>query len=131
MNESKGYVVEITPMNKTIREFGGAPYGDTFTGRYVTIPHSQILKGNVFNYTNDTPFIWDQLVLNVTYESDVKLAGRLICEAAEEIVGPMMRDNRADLRSRYEFADLADDMAEKPRVGWALGASSVDLPPVS
>src|SRR5467141_4720330 len=51
MNNSKGYVVEITPMNTTIREFGGALYGDTFTGRYVTIPHSQILKGNVFNYT--------------------------------------------------------------------------------
>jgi small-conductance mechanosensitive channel len=127
MNNSKGYVVEITPMNTTIREFGGALYGDTFTGRYVTIPHSQILKGNVFNYTKDTPFIWDQLVLNVTYESDLKLAERLIYEAAEEIVGPMMRDNRAHLRSKYEFADLADYMAEEPRVGWAFGASSIDL----
>src|SRR5437773_5608811 len=127
MNNSKGYVVEITPMNTTIREFGGALYGDSFTGRYVTIPHSQILKGNVYNYTKDTPFIWDQLVLNVTYESDLKLAERLIYEAAEEIVGPMMRDNRAHLRSKYEFADLADYMAEEPRVGWAFGASSIDL----
>src|SRR2546427_6760990 len=127
MNNTKGYVIEISPMNTTIREFGGALYGDTFTGRYVTIPHSQILKGNVFNYTKDTPFIWDQLVLNVTYESDLKLAERLIYEAAEEIVGPMMRDNRAHLRSKYEFADLADYMAEEPRVGWAFGASSIDL----
>ncbi len=127
MNNSKGYVVEITPMNTTIREFGGALYGDSFTGRYVTIPHSQILKGNVCNYTKDTPFVWDQLIMNVTYESDLKLAERLIYEAAEEVVGPMMRENRAHLRSKYEFADLADYVAEEPRVGWSLGASSIDL----
>src|SRR5437879_11237377 len=111
MNNSKGYVVEITPMNTTIREFGGALYGDSFTGRYVTIPHSQILKGNVCNYTKDTPFVWDQLIMNVTYESDLKLAERLIYEAAEEVVGPMMRENRAHLRSKYEFR------SEERRVG--------------
>jgi len=127
MNNTRGYVVEITPMNTTIREFGGVLYGDSFTGRYVTVPNSHILKGNVFNYTKDTPFIWDQLVLNVTYESDVKLAERLLFDAAEEVVGPMMRENRARLRSKYEFADLADYIAEEPRVGWAFGASSIDL----
>ena len=127
MNQSKGYVVEITPMNTTIREFGGALYGDSFTGRYVTVPNSQILKGNVFNYTKDTPFIWDQLTISVTYESDQKLAEKLLLEAAEEVVGPMMRENRAHLRAKYEFADLADYIAEEPKVGWSLKDSSVDL----
>ncbi len=127
MNQTKGYVVEITPMNTTVREFGGILYGDSFTGRHVTIPNSQILKGNVFNYTRDTPFIWDQLTVSVTYESDHKLAEKLILEAAEDIVGPMMRENRGQLRSKYEFADLADYMAEEPRVGWGLKDSSVDL----
>ncbi len=127
MNQTKGYVVEITPMNTTLREFGGLLYGDSFTGRYVTIPNSQILKGNVFNYTKDTPFVWDQLTVGITYESDHKLAEKLILEAAEDVVGPMMRENRGHLRSKYEFADLADYMAEEPRVGWGLKASSVDL----
>jgi len=127
MNNTRGYVVNISPMNTTLREFGGILYGDTFTGRYVTIPNSQIVKGNVFNYTKDTPFVWDQLTVNVTYESDVKLAEKLIFEAAEEVVGPMMRENRVHLRAKYEFADLADYMAEEPKVGWALGASSIDM----
>src|SRR5207245_8825937 len=51
----------------------------------------------------------------------------LAYEAAEEGVGPMRRENRAHLRSKYEFADLADYVAEEPRVGWSLGASSIDL----
>jgi len=127
MNNTKGYVVEISPMNTTIREFGGIQDGDSFTGRYVTVPNSQVLKGNVFNYTKDTPFVWDQLVVGVTYESDHKVAEKLILEAAEEVVGPMMRESRANLRAKYEFADLADYVAEEPRVGWGLADSSVNL----
>jgi len=127
MNVSKGYVVEITPMNTTIREFGGGLFGDTFTGRYVTIPNSHVLKGNVFNFTKDTPFVWDQLVVGVTYESDHKLAEKLLLEAAEEVVAPMMRENRGRLRSKYEFSDLADYIPEEPRIGWAFAESSVAL----
>src|SRR5437867_13180953 len=108
MNQSKADVIEITPMNTTLREFGGLLYGDSFTGRYVTIPNSQILKGNVFNYTKDTPFVWDQLIVSVTYESDHKLAEKLILQAAHDVAGPMLRANRTQLRSKYEFADLAD-----------------------
>lgn len=126
MNQTKGYVVEISPMNTTIREFGGL-FGDSFTGRYATIPNSQVLKGNVFNYTKDTPYIWDQLTVGVTYESDHKVAEGLILEAAEQVVGPMMRENRARLRAKYEFADLADYVAEEPRVGWSFADSAVNL----
>src|SRR2546425_1282819 len=106
MNQARGYVVDITPMNTTLREVGGLLYGDSFTGRYVTIPNSQILKGNVFNATKDTLFIWDQITVSVTYESDHRLAEKLLLESAEDIVAPMMRENRAHLRSKYEFADL-------------------------
>lgn len=127
MNNTRGYVVEITPLNTTIREFGGAMYGDSFTGRHVTIPNSQVLKANVFNYTKDTPFVWDQLIVSITYESDHKLAEKILLEAAEDVVGPLMRENRARLRSKYEFADLADYMAEEPRVNWTLAASSVEF----
>jgi small-conductance mechanosensitive channel len=127
MNNTRGYVVEITPMNTTLREFGGVMYGDSFTGRYVTVPNSHVLKSNVFNYTKDTPFVWDQVIVNVTHESDVKLAERVMLDVAEETVGPMMRENRAHLRSKYEFADLADYMAEEPKVGWSFGSSSIEL----
>jgi len=127
MNGCRGYVVGISPMNTTIREFGGLLPGDTFTGRYVTIPNSQALKGNVFNYTKDTPFIWDQLTVSVASDQDVEKAEEILLETAEEIVGPMMRENRERLRSKYEFADLAEYVAEEPRVTWSLRDHLVDL----
>src|SRR4030067_626186 len=124
MKRARGYVVEIPPGDARIREFSGGFFGAGFTGRYATLPNSNVLKGNVFNYTKDTPFIWDQLTIGVTYESDHKAAEKLILEAAEEIVGPMMRENRARLRAKYEFADLPHYIVEEPKVGGAPGARS-------
>jgi len=38
-----------------------------------------------------------------------------------------MRENRAHLPLEYEFADLADCMAEEPKVGWSFGMASIDI----
>ncbi len=127
INNTRGYVVGITPLNTTIREFGGVSSGDTHTGRYVTIPNSQILRGNVFNATKDTPFVWDHLTVTVSYKSDANAAEALLLEAAEEVVGSMMRENRERLRSKYEFADLQEYVPEEPTVYWNVRDAGVDL----
>jgi small-conductance mechanosensitive channel len=127
INGVRGYVVAIHPMNTTLREFGGWMLGDTFTGRYVRVPNRQVLAGNVFNFTKDTPFIWDELVMNVTYESDLKAAERHILEAAEEVVGDLMRENRELVRERYEFRDLKSYMIEEPTLRWRAQESYVAL----
>src|SRR5437016_14369340 len=51
----------------------------------------------------------------------------MLRESAADIVAPMMRETRAHRRSQYECADLADYIAEEPKVGWGLRASSIDL----
>ena len=127
MGSTRGYVVGISPMNTTVREFGLTATNDTHTGRHVTIPNSQVLRGNVFNATKDTPFVWDQVTITVAYKSDAKAAEALLLEAAEETVGPMMRANRERLQSRYEFVDLRDYVTEEPIVHWSLRDAGVDL----
>ncbi len=127
MNQVKGYVTQITLMKTVVREFGGWMGGDTFTGRYVALPNSSVLEQSVYNYTRDTEFIWDEISFSVTYESDHKVAERYIRDAAETVVGDLMRNNRGVVRSKYEFADLATYMVEEPTVSWTLGESSVDM----
>jgi len=127
INNTRGYVVGVTPLNTTIREFSGILAGDTHTGRYVTIPNSQVLRGNVFNATKDTPFIWDQITVTVTYHSDAKATEALLLAVAEEIVGPMMRGSRERLRDKYEFEDLKEYVSEEPIVLWGLRDVGVDL----
>jgi small-conductance mechanosensitive channel len=127
INNTRGYVVGITPLNTTVREFGGNVSGDIHTGRYVTIPNSQVLKGNVFNATKDTPFVWDQVTITVPYQSDAKAAESILLAAAEEVVGPMMRDNTARIRNKYEFEDLREYVAEEPTVLWNVRDAGIDL----
>jgi small-conductance mechanosensitive channel len=127
INNTRGYVVEITPLNTTIREFGGSLAGETHTGRYATIPNSQVLRGNVFNATKDTPFIWDQITITVSYKDDAKAAEAILLDAAAEVVGPLMRENRSRLRAKYEFADLQDYVNEDPAVNWNVRDAGIDL----
>lgn len=127
LNNVTGYVTQISLMNTVLREFGNWMSGDTFTGRYVSIPNSYVMEQNVFNYTRDTEFVWDEIVFSVTFESDHKVAERYLRDAAETVVGDLMRNNRTAVRSKYEFADLATYMVEEPSVSWTIGESSVDM----
>lgn len=127
VNNSRGYVVGITPLNTTVREFGGTSSADIHTGRYVTIPNSQVLKGNVFNATKDTPFVWDQVTITVPFQGDAKGAETILLASAEDVVGRMMRENMSRIRSKYEFQDLREYVAEEPTVLWNVRDAGVDL----
>ncbi len=127
INSVRGYVIQISLTNTLVREFGGWMGGDTFTGRYVAIPNSYVLDANVYNYTRDTEFIWDEIRVSVTFESDHKVAEKLLRDAAEEVVGDLMRNNRSVVRSKYEFADLATYMVEEPTITLTFSESSVDM----
>ena len=127
VNNTRGYVVGVTPMNTTVREFGGTASGDIHTGRYVTIPNSQIVKGNVFNATRDTPFVWDQVTITVPFQADAKAAEAILFAVAESVAGPMMRESVPRLRSKYEFADLREYVSEEPTVLWNVRDAGIDL----
>ena len=127
VNGTKGYVVSISPMNTTLREFGGWLTGELFTGRYVTVPNKSVLSSNVFSYTKDTPFIWTEVTAAVTYDSNLRRAEELILEAADEVVGELMRENRELIRQKYEFRDLASLVVEEPLVRWHMRDSWVEF----
>ncbi len=127
VNNTRGYVVAVTPLNTTIREFGGNLTGDIHTGRYVTIPNSQVIRGNIYNATKDTPFVWDQVTITVPFSADTKAAEAILLGAAEVVVGPMMREGTPRIRNKYEFADLREYVAEEPTVLWNVRDAGVDL----
>ena len=91
---TKGYVVGISLMNTVVREFGGWMSRDTFTGRYATIPNKHVLVSEVFNYTKDTPFIWTELLVQITYESNLQRAGDIVLGGCGEVRVPRPVDVR-------------------------------------
>ncbi len=78
VNEKSGDVVDIGLQYTILLEIRQWIAGDQPTGRLVTIPNGQVLSHAVHNYSKDHQFIWDELFVPVTYDSNWKSAADLV-----------------------------------------------------
>lgn len=85
INNVKGDVIDIGLLRITILEVGNWVSAEQATGRVVFFPNSFIFKSHFFNYSTGNSFIWDEIRITVTYESDWKRARQIIEEVAERV----------------------------------------------
>jgi len=78
VNAKIGDVIDIGIFYTTLLETNEWVKGDQATGRLSIIPNSWVLSGVVNNYTKDHPYIWDELSIPITYDSDWKEALQII-----------------------------------------------------
>jgi small-conductance mechanosensitive channel len=81
LGELSGEVIGIGIFYTHMLEIGNWMQGDQMTGRTLVFSNSRIYQHAIFNYTQDFSFIWDQLILPITYDSDVAEATRILIEA--------------------------------------------------
>ena len=74
----KGDVVDIRTFFTVLIEIEGWIEDEQSTGRIVYIPNNFIFRNPVYNYTKGFDFIWNEIKLTVTFESNYKKA-REIC----------------------------------------------------
>ncbi len=79
-----GDVMDIGILYTTLLELGRWIAGDQPTGRLTTIPNGYVLSGSLQNYTKDHSFIWDEITVPITYDSDWKEAAKKILAIIEE-----------------------------------------------
>jgi len=73
-----GDVVDVRLFRFSLMEVGGWVDAEQSTGRLVHVPNGIVFTQPVANYTEGFPFIWDELAVLVTFESDWKLAEQLM-----------------------------------------------------
>jgi small-conductance mechanosensitive channel len=78
VNEKIGDVIDIGIFYTTLLETNEWVKGDQATGRLSIIPNNLVLSGIVNNYTRDHPYIWDEISIPITYNSDWKEALKII-----------------------------------------------------
>lgn len=78
INSKYGDIIDIGLFYTTLLELRGWVDGDQTTGRITFLPNGQVLSATVHNYTKDHHFIWDELSLPITYDSNWKKATELI-----------------------------------------------------
>jgi len=82
---AKGDVIDVRPFKFTILEIGNWVDADQSTGRVIHIPNHEVFTGQLANYTSDFEFIWNEIQVLVTFESDWKKAKDILSEIVNEV----------------------------------------------
>ena len=102
----RGDVVDITVLRTKLMEIGNWLGGDHNTGRIVTVSNAFIFKEPLFNYSRHLEYVWDEIALPITYESDWQTAIGILLEAVttqpayQELLPRAVEQRR---RARREF----------------------------
>jgi small-conductance mechanosensitive channel len=80
----RGDVVDISVLRTTLMEIGNWLGGDHNTGRIVTVSNAFIFKEPLFNYSRHLHYVWDEVKLPITYESDWQQAVAIMTAAVQQ-----------------------------------------------
>ncbi|MBN1786869.1 MAG: mechanosensitive ion channel [Sedimentisphaerales bacterium] len=80
----KGDVMDIRLFQTSLLEIGNWVDADQSTGRIVNIPNSAVFKEANYNYSRGFEFIWNEIKILVTFESDWKRAEEIMLGHAQE-----------------------------------------------
>ena len=80
IGQNAGDVIDISIFKFTLMEIGNWVDADQSTGRVLHIPNGMVLSDVVSNYNRGFQYIWNELPVLVTFESDWKKAKTILQE---------------------------------------------------
>jgi len=80
----KGDIIDMRVFKFTVLEIGNWVQADQSTGRVIHIPNHKVFSDSVANYTSDFEFIWNEMEVLITFESDWKVAKQLLQDIADK-----------------------------------------------
>ncbi|NHF59721.1 mechanosensitive ion channel family protein [Flavobacteriaceae bacterium TP-CH-4] len=123
INGIKGDVIDIDSIYTTLMEMGEWVSSDNYSGRVVKISNAFVFKGPIKNYSMDFPFIWDEINILITYDSDIAMAKKIVVDSAVDLLSDYTENSRSkwnELLDRYyiENATLEPTVAVSLTDNW-------------
>ncbi|MEJ2720032.1 MAG: mechanosensitive ion channel [bacterium] len=84
IGDHRGDVIDMRLFQFSLVEIGNWVSADQSTGRIIHIPNGWIFKHSTANYTAGFNFIWNELPITVTFESDWAKAKKILTDIAEK-----------------------------------------------
>lgn len=119
VGDAFGDVYRIDILTTTVWEAGGAEKAVTAaqpTGALITFPNSELLRSNIINYTRDFPFVWDEVTIGVTDDSDLAYTSDVFDRIACDVVGKAMTQPATFYRGLLQQQGLDYDVAVEPQI---------------
>ena len=126
---SKGDVVEVSFLVTTLWEInGGLVSSNQPSGRIITLPNSVVLSSHVKNYTREEfPFVWNELTVQVAYETDMEYATDLMADIADDYIGDEMAGRIGRYRERLSETPVELEVQDRPTVNVVQQESWVEF----
>lgn len=126
IDKMAGDVIDVGFFYTRLMEIGNWVKGDQATGRITQFSNSIIFGTPVFNYTQNFSYIWDEVVLPVTYSSNVGAATKMLLDAADQYTREFMKTAESELQQmRRSFVIPSFEM--KPAVFTNVTDNYVEL----
>ena len=112
INGIKGDVIDVDSIYTTMMEIGQWVSSDNYTGRIVKLSNAFVFKGPIYNYSQDFPFIWDELNVPIHYGSDMDLAKSIIIKIASETLSEytaISKEKWESIVAKYYIEDAQID----------------------
>ncbi len=126
MNQMSGDVIDIGFFYTRIMEIGNWIGGDQYTGRIIQIANAQIFGTAVFNYTRNFAYIWDEIKLPITYESNFHEASSLMKSAGEQYTQDFLAGAEQSIRQMQRYF-LVAEFELKPQVYLSFDSNYITL----
>jgi small-conductance mechanosensitive channel len=75
-----GDVIDVRLFHFTLNEIGNWVNADQSTGRVIHIPNGQVLTEVIANYSEGFEYIWNEIPVLITYESDWEKAKQILID---------------------------------------------------
>jgi len=97
-----GDVIDIRIFQFSVVEVGNWIDADQSTGRIVHVPNSKVLREALANYQIGFEYIWHEIPVLITFESDWKKAKRLLQKIANDNVENLLKGAQEQIRRAAE-----------------------------
>jgi len=106
-----GDVIDIRPFQFTMLEIGNWVHADQSTGRIIHISNSLVFSQSLINYGREFKYIWDEIRVVITFESNWKKAKSILQKIADKIAKPLSKQaeewvKKADDKLLIQFSIL-------------------------
>ncbi|HFA48467.1 MAG TPA: mechanosensitive ion channel family protein [Bacteroidetes bacterium] len=102
IGNSEGDILDISFFQFTMLEIKNWVEADQSTGRIVHVPNGLIFTHPVYNYNQAMNYIWNEIPVMVTFESNWKKAKKILLEVEEKKLKPLVSNMRSEMRKGRE-----------------------------
>jgi small-conductance mechanosensitive channel len=98
IGDTIGDVIDIRLFQFSLLEVGNWVHGDQSSGRVVHVPNGWVFTKTLANYTQGFDYVWEELPVNVTFESDWRNAKAILAGIADRHAAHLTPDAESQVR---------------------------------